>query len=109
MSIEEIISELERLVQKPRGQNASLTDGWPLDSQLLADETVLREAIALLKTHPEAQANEPLTPEELREMGGRPYWHVGLQDDSPFNTENVCPVFWAIVDMENEKIKEETL
>lgn len=25
----------------------------------------------------------PLTIEQLREMGGKPYWHVGLQDDSP--------------------------
>ena len=26
--------------------------------------------------------NEPLTMEQLREMGGKPYWHVGLQEDS---------------------------
>lgn len=28
------------------------------------------------------QQNEPLTLEQLREMGGKPYWHVGLQEDS---------------------------
>lgn len=27
--------------------------------------------------------NASLTPEQLREMGGKPYWHVGLQTDSP--------------------------
>ena len=27
--------------------------------------------------------NDPLTLEELREMDGEPYWHVGLRDDSP--------------------------
>lgn len=26
---------------------------------------------------------EPLTLNQLREMGGKPYWHVGLQTDSP--------------------------
>lgn len=35
--------------------------------------------------------NDPLTPEEMKEMGGEPYWHVGLQDDSP-------PPHWAILD-----------
>lgn len=35
--------------------------------------------------------NDPLTLEQLREMGGEPYWHVGLQDDSP-------PPHWSILD-----------
>lgn len=35
--------------------------------------------------------NKPLTPEELRAMGGQPYWHVGLQKDSP------AP-HWSILD-----------
>ena len=35
--------------------------------------------------------DDPLTPEELREMGGEPYYHVGLQDDSQ------AP-HWAILD-----------
>lgn len=26
---------------------------------------------------------EPITLEQLREMGGQPYWHVGLQTESP--------------------------
>ena len=25
----------------------------------------------------------PLTPDQLREMDGKPYWHIGLQTDSP--------------------------
>ena len=33
----------------------------------------------------------PLTADELREMGGKPYWHVGLQEDSP-------PPHWNILD-----------
>ena len=28
-------------------------------------------------------SNNPLTLDELREMVGEPYWHVGLQKDSP--------------------------
>ena len=31
---------------------------------------------------PTKAPNEPLTLDELREMGGKPYWHVGLQEDS---------------------------
>lgn len=34
----------------------------------------------------------PLTMEQLREMGGQPYWHVGLQDDSP-------EPHWKILDL----------
>ena len=36
--------------------------------------------------------NEPLTLEELREMGGQPYWHVGLREESP-------PPHWNILDL----------
>ena len=35
--------------------------------------------------------NEPLTIEELREMGGQPYWHVGLRKES-------VPPHWNILD-----------
>lgn len=36
-------------------------------------------------------SNIPLTSDELREMGGNPYWHVGLRKESP-------PPHWAILD-----------
>lgn len=36
--------------------------------------TVIREAVSLLKAHPDSQSNDPLTPEELREMDGQPVW-----------------------------------
>lgn len=40
----------------------------------------------------EAKAeDQPLTPEDLHQMGGEPYWHVGLQIDSQ-------PPHWAILD-----------
>ena len=35
--------------------------------------------------------NEPLTLEKLREMGGQPYWLVGLREESP-------PPHWNILD-----------
>lgn len=35
---------------------------------------------------------DPLIMEQLREMGGQPYWHVGLQDDSP-------EPHWKILDL----------
>lgn len=74
MSIEEIIDGLNSIAREKQAKNAGLPDGWPLDTGLLDDETVLREAIALLKTHPEAQPDEPLTLEELREMGNKWVW-----------------------------------
>lgn len=39
----------------------------------------------------EAIPNNPLALEKLREMGGEPYWHVGLRDDS-------APPHWSILD-----------
>ena len=43
------------------------------------DADVLRAALALLGTHPDAQPNEPLTEEELRELAGKPVWCEDLQ------------------------------
>lgn len=37
------------------------------------------------------QPNDPLTEAEMKEMGGEPYWHVGLQKDSH-------PPHWSILD-----------
>lgn len=39
--------------------------------------------------------NEPLTLKELREMGGEPYWHVGLQKASPPPHWNILDPFYA--------------
>ena len=44
---------------------------------VLEDKTVFGAydaVIAMLRTHPDAQPNEPLTLEELREMVGEPVW-----------------------------------
>jgi len=43
-----------------------------------------------LRAQAEAERNDPLTPEDLRGMGKKAYWHVGLQDGSP-------PPHWAIL------------
>ena len=40
-------------------------------------------------------SNEALTPEELREMGGQPYWHVGLRKESPQPHWNILDPFYA--------------
>lgn len=39
--------------------------------------------------------NEPLTLEELREMGGQPYWHVGLREESSPPHWNILDPFYA--------------
>lgn len=40
-------------------------------------------------------SNEPLTLEELREMGGQPYWHVGLRKESRPPQWNILDPFYA--------------
>lgn len=42
-----------------------------------------------------AQPNEPLTIEQLREMGGQPYWHVGLREESSPPHWNILDPFYA--------------
>ena len=39
--------------------------------------------------------NEPLTIEQLREMGGQPYWHVGLREESTPPHWNILDPFYA--------------
>lgn len=39
--------------------------------------------------------NEPLTIEQLREMGGQPYWHVGLREESSPPHWNILDPFYA--------------
>ena len=39
--------------------------------------------------------NEPLTLEELRGMGGQPYWHVGLRKESRPPHWNILDPFYA--------------
>lgn len=65
MSIEEIIKWLEGMIYDP--EEVAL----PIETVLRNE--MAREAIALLKTHPDAQPNEPLTLEELRDMC-EPVW-----------------------------------
>lgn len=62
MSIEEIIKWLEGMIYAP--EDVAL----PIETVLRNE--MAREAIALLKTLLDAQPNEPLTLEELREIDG---------------------------------------
>lgn len=66
MSIEEVIRKLEKMAAD-REDILPGCLGWD-------EAEPLREAVTLLKTHPEAQPNTPLTPEELREMDGQLMW-----------------------------------
>lgn len=71
MSIEEIIKALEGFQRMSEGISGVVND--PERKAHYAERAqALREAIALLKTHQDAQPNEPLTMEELREMEGKP-------------------------------------
>ena len=65
MSIEEIIEELQN-----HASWLEMIGGRDAQKELKA----VNAAIALLRTHPEAQTNEPLTLEELRKMDGQPVW-----------------------------------
>lgn len=39
----------------------------------------IKMAITALRAQKKAEKNEPLTLDELRDMGGQPYYHVSLQ------------------------------
>ena len=65
MSIEEIIKNLKHMVETCDAGGTVVWDKWIKTA---------REAIALLRTPPDAQPNEPLTLEELRDMVGKPVW-----------------------------------
>lgn len=81
MSIEEIIERLEfaaRYIEGKAGKTFLLGD---------FDVKALRSAIEKLRTHQDAQPNEPLTLEELRGMEGQPVWMVG---DDGFGRNGWC-------------------
>lgn len=74
MSIKEIINELEGLrfiLECKRDRERAETGVFRASSSRLV---AINAAISLLRTHPEAQPNEQLTLEELREMDGEPVW-----------------------------------
>ena len=59
-----------------------------------------REAVSLFYKMIESMPtftppNELLTIEQLRKMGGQPYWHVGLRKDSPPPHWNILDPFYA--------------
>lgn len=72
MSIEEIIENLKHMVETCDAGGTVVWDKWI---------EAAREAIALLRTHPDAQPNEPLTLEELKQMYCQAVW-VQYEDSS---------------------------
>lgn len=87
MSIEEIIVVIELLADG--AEECAIDPREPKAERKIHERRskALREAVALLRTHPEAQPNEPLTIEDLLNMSGRPVWI----EDSALGKE------WAIV------------
>lgn len=59
--------------------------------RLIEDEVLFEISRRFYNLNHVAPSNAPLTLDEMREMGGKPYWHVGLQEDSP-------PPHWSILD-----------
>lgn len=65
---------------------------WYNDTEDEKEKSILRRVMQRVLQAPTlTPPNEPLTLEELREMGGQPYWHVGLREESP-------PPHWNILD-----------
>ena len=74
-------------------------EGWG-DCPLCTDDAESTMGGMLFDTAEEAISalsppNEPLTIEQLREMGGQPYWHVGLREESPPPHWNILDPFYA--------------
>ena len=86
MRIEEIINRLEHFFET---YCAGAAGTWVEGKWAEAAEA----AVALLRTHPDAQPNEPLTLEELREMDGRPVYLPGGECWALVGNNSFCPVF----------------
>lgn len=75
MRIEQIFNGLESLAQLCHNQSITAKTKYAHD--LWDDmDSIATEALALLKTHPEAQQNEPLTQKQLQFMSSAPVWIV---------------------------------
>lgn len=77
-------------------------DGWIIDEYLDWEDADVSWWIPLPEPPGKEKAitalsrpNEPLTIEQLREMGGQPYWHVGLRKESTPPHWNILDPFYA--------------
>lgn len=77
-------------------------DGWIIDEYLDWEDADVSWWMPLPEPPGKEKAitalsppNEPLTIEQLREMGGQPYWHVGLREESPPPHWNILDPFYA--------------
>lgn len=61
------------------------------------DAKAIREAITMLRTHPDAQPNEPLALEELREMDGQPVWVETIYGGGALGGSS-----WALVEIQED-------
>lgn len=95
MSIEEIIEGLKRMAEQSNELGMQTEDTKQAITIIRDAYATVRAAIALLKTNPEAQPNEPLTLEELREMDGEP---VYLYFGAPKTGE------WVLMSVSNDRI-----
>ena len=82
MTNDEIIKQLESLLSHCKSM-IEKDGGFPIWEK---DCEALEAAVAALRP-----TNEPLTPEQLRETANKPYWHVGLREES-------APPHWSILD-----------
>ena len=73
MRIDAVIHGLRLLAKRKKAENAILPDGFPVDSQLVFEETLLREAADMLETHPDG-------------------W-ISVQDELPYPCEEVLVYF----------------
>lgn len=73
MNIEEIIEQLGKMAQHHEICVQAFYSDFLREKYQKWGQTI-REAIALLRTHQDAQPNEPLTFEELKKMDGKPVW-----------------------------------
>lgn len=101
MSIDEIIKALTAEGSAYEEMAAVSTVADSVKKRWEKRAIAMREAIALLKTHPYAQPNEPLTLEELLEMDGQPTWceeekHWGIVFVTQCGSCGLVPFFWAL-------------
>ena len=77
------MSEIERAIAYWEEFEREI-DEMPHSEILEAQREPVRTALTVLRAELEREKNEPMTIDELSEMGGKPYWHVSLDGNGSY-------------------------
>ncbi len=97
MTNEEAVKVLESIAVNLTGSLGELTENPSMAEFLERKIEAINTAQAALRAQDEAEKNDPLTLEQLREMDGEPVWIVFTPD-----ADGERPAMWALVSADDE-------